>query len=330
MSLFIWISLMLVGLMAIKYHRLLFRIIIARSHNWHGQLIGVEGNISVGKSTLIRTLEKYGFITLPEDVEPGLLGLFYENQFEHAFTLQLNTFYRRSMNILIQRLLHPGRSIIQDRSLIGDLIFGMTHYTCNNMNHRKMAVYLNAAGIGADPKNFRPKGVDKFVYLFANPLRCYQLVQKRGNVDAGIPLSYLTKVHQLHFHTMLYFKANGIDIRFIDWSLFGDARQFIDALAPKFEPMKQNLFINAAGINHAVKLPDGTVDQYLINCSKLDKYEDPDMKNVPEKYLQVIPFDTQQEIVAALSTGKTVHLTNLGCSFVDLFPVMINDVLKAQ
>ena len=69
-----------------------------------------------------------------------------------------------------------------------------------------------------------------FAYLYASPERCKKTVSERKTVDSDIPLEYLRKIHILHFMGALYFKMHGKDVRFIQWTDFGDSKSFMDKM----------------------------------------------------------------------------------------------------
>jgi len=88
--------------------------------SWHpGVIIGVEGNISSGKSTLCLTLQnqvcastQQPIRVMFEEISSTLLQLFYSDHKRYALTLQLTTLQRR-----IDNLIHMRRSVADQRTV---------------------------------------------------------------------------------------------------------------------------------------------------------------------------------------------------------------------
>lgn len=111
----------------------LFAMLAEKSTTHSGVIIGVEGNISSGKSTLCSTLQnqvcqstKQPIRVMFEEISSLLLQLFYSDHKRYALTLQLTTLQRR-----IDNLVHIKKSVAEqknigllDRStMVGDLLF---------------------------------------------------------------------------------------------------------------------------------------------------------------------------------------------------------------
>ncbi len=116
-----------------------------------GLLVGIEGNISSGKSTVCAHLQNgvcgaTGQVTrvMFEQISPLLLKLFYGAASRYAFTLQLTTLQKRIDNIWRMRASCDAESSIGllDRSTMGDLIFAIKQYLDQNIDEPETAVYV--------------------------------------------------------------------------------------------------------------------------------------------------------------------------------------------
>jgi deoxycitidine kinase/deoxyguanosine kinase len=167
-------------------------------------ILSIEGNIGVGKSTLLDLLKSsdYGskkvvFMQEPVDQwsnvrnESGetILSCFYQDPAKYAFTFQVMAFTSRLATFKRVVKENPDcELIVCERSLEADRnIFAQMMRDQGSMEPMVYQVYemLYAATALEFP-------VSNIVYLDASPATCLQRIAKRGRAgEAGIGLDYL-------------------------------------------------------------------------------------------------------------------------------------------
>lgn len=161
-------------------------------------LINIEGNIGVGKTTLLNLLKTSNisnsiFIEEPIYECGNLFNEYYKNPKRYAFTFQHFIRIKRFEN-LIKHINDDNDYIIMDRSLDSDKnVFGQMKYDEHNMNDIEWNIYKlwdNLIKINIPTKT---------IYLKCSPLIALQRIKKRNRIpEQNITLDYLTKIHNYH------------------------------------------------------------------------------------------------------------------------------------
>ena len=173
--------------------------------------IGIAGNIGVGKSTLIETLQKKPYCdmllerypsqyndakvcTFPEQFTDEVLTAFYKNPKKMAFIAQLEF-----LNARLERQTKIGQVrgiIMEDRTLYEDYhIFGKAQKVLNNMTPEEFLVYQ---------RNYRLMTAkvpepDLVVYLRAKSKTLKKRIKTRGRPsEQSIPADYLDLLNGLY------------------------------------------------------------------------------------------------------------------------------------
>lgn len=185
------------------------------------QLISIEGNIGVGKTSLINMLKKSleniaEFILEPVDEwtnivnENGqnLLEIFYNDKLRWSYTFQ-NVAYISRMDKIIDAINNSKKKyIILDRSLEADLnTFAKMLYDEKFISEIEWNAYNKWNNFFC--KHFGNKFVHKILYLRCDPEISYERTCLRNrNSEKSIPLKYLELVHQYHDNWLLEKKNN--------------------------------------------------------------------------------------------------------------------------
>lgn len=188
----------------------IFRLICERRNN-KKLIISIEGNIGVGKSTLLRLLEqKYSkiadFVEEPVGVweeildENGknLLQLYYEDKKRWSYTFQ-NLANVTRLDIIASKLQNSKKPIlILDRSLIADReIFARMLYDKGLMTKLEWGAYQKWNNFYE--KFIAPDEKINIIYLSCSPDKAYSRIQLRGReAEKTIDLEYLESVHKYH------------------------------------------------------------------------------------------------------------------------------------
>jgi len=93
------------------------------------EFICIEGNIGIGKTTLVKKLAGHlGFFAFYEEFEENpFLPLFYEDPEKHALDLELSFLSGRAKQLRRIMQEHPGKSLLSDYSLDKCLLFAQAN-----------------------------------------------------------------------------------------------------------------------------------------------------------------------------------------------------------
>jgi deoxyadenosine/deoxycytidine kinase len=174
------------------------------------KLISIDGNIGSGKSTLLNILktqlvenENIIFLREPVDIwesivdENGtnIIEKFYEDQSKYAFSFQLIAYISRLALLKEAVEKNPDKIIITERSLFTDkYVFAKMLYDSEKIEHINYKIYLQF--FDTFVKDY---GVDKILYIKADPEKCSERILKRGRSgEQNIPLEYLRECDTYH------------------------------------------------------------------------------------------------------------------------------------
>ncbi len=183
--------------------------------------LAIEGNIGVGKSTLLKTLPeelKGDWIALPEraDEDPEFRKLLNEFYQDPNKRVELQSWITHSRIQECQELSND-RHYIFERSFIGDMIFCHANFI---RHERPKGPLLGFYYDAMDAAKRFP--LDAIVYLQASPEVCFERINMRGRgSEAEIPLDYVKYLHSC-YETHLVGIADSLNIPIIrvDWESF--------------------------------------------------------------------------------------------------------------
>jgi deoxyadenosine/deoxycytidine kinase len=172
-------------------------------------IVSIEGNIGVGKSTLLNILRKEldaDFLDEPvkeweaiQDTEgKNILQTYYENIPRWSYTFQNITYITRLKHIVNLIENSRKRFMVLDRSLLADLnIFGQMLYDTGNLNQIEWKCYNLWNNFFETFYGHRV--VQKIVYLRCNPDIAYMRMQLRAREsEKSVSFEYLKTIHQYH------------------------------------------------------------------------------------------------------------------------------------
>lgn len=183
--------------------------------------ICVDGNIGAGKTTFVRSLQKYlkkngvGCQTAEEDMSNKMkvLRLFLDDQKKYAFSFQLMMASER-INIYKASVPSAGKTTIIDRSLIGDYAFASYHHDIGNISDQEWDAYKEMIQKYSDKDFFRVP--EYYIYLKVSPQVAYSRIQDRnrdGEVN-GYDYQYLANISASHEKS---FQEIGVDYIEVKW-----------------------------------------------------------------------------------------------------------------
>jgi deoxyadenosine/deoxycytidine kinase len=162
----------------------------------------IEGNIGVGKSTIIRLLDECGIKTMQEPVESwtscrntdgkNVLENFYEDPQRWAYTFQSIAFRSR-----VRGLDSLAPDSVAERSILTDRrVFAEVARTSGNITNVEWDDYTDWFDWVISKTDQSSQG---FVYLRADPDVCHQRIQGRARAgEGGISIEYLQQLHERH------------------------------------------------------------------------------------------------------------------------------------
>jgi deoxyadenosine/deoxycytidine kinase len=146
-------------------------------------IIGIEGIIGCGKTTLAKELAKrLNYRLLEEPVESNhYLPLFYKEPKKYAFAMQIELLYRRYVmhQLACYESLNtdsPYDGIIMDRTLQGDWVFAQLHTEAGNI----MPIMMETYNKTCDIMSAHMKEPMMIIYLDVNPEIALQRVMQRN------------------------------------------------------------------------------------------------------------------------------------------------------
>lgn len=171
-------------------------------------LISIEGNIGVGKTTILNKLKKKfkNASFLEEDVaewiniydknNDNILNRFYSDMKRNGFMFENFVYINRYMK-LFDEIKKGNEYIFMDRSMNTDMfIFAKIHYEEKNISEIEWKIYNEwYKMINIYLNNFS----QKTIYLFCSPEVALERIKKRGRKEEqNITLEYITKLHNYH------------------------------------------------------------------------------------------------------------------------------------
>ena len=187
---------------------------------------GIEGNIGVGKSTLLKKLKKeignyyqdMPIIYLQEPVEiwesikdennENIIEKFYKNKKKYSFSFQMMALISKLeyLNNIIDK--YNDCIVISDRSVFTDKnIFAKMLYETKDIEEIDYKIYNR--WFDHYTRKVKLTGI---IYLHSEPEICHKRIKERNRNGENIPLEYLQKCHDYHEMWL----NNEKDILFID------------------------------------------------------------------------------------------------------------------
>lgn len=172
-------------------------------------LVFLEGNISAGKSTLIRELKANGYQVWEESVDrltgefveangKNLLQLFYDDMHKYAFKLQIASLTTRWA--LVKEALNSDESIVFiERSHLTDRhSFALNLFELGYITSLEWKIYNSLVNQHVEDSLKYFDGINVlWVYLRASPETSFKRVQERGRPEEkDITLEYLQSLHK--------------------------------------------------------------------------------------------------------------------------------------
>lgn len=122
----------------------------------------------------------------------NVFNKYYKNSKKYAASFQSFVLQTRKPTI---KVTHDSRYSIQERSILGDIIFADANYILGNMNDVEYSCYQYIA----NEEIKRLQHPKKYIYLYTEAKVCYERMHKRNrNGEEQVKLEYLELLEKLH------------------------------------------------------------------------------------------------------------------------------------
>ena len=181
-------------------------------------MIYIEGNIGVGKTTLLDTLREYHFNVITEPVEQWgeILQLYYKNKTKYSFKFQMKillTWLEKFILLNETDLYFTERSLFSGRDIFFDTMC-KNGYVSDKDKCEYYECFDKLVGVSCINKIIKPSA---FIYLKASPEICFKRIQERKRVgEEHITLEYLETLDSCHQKWINEQRENGIPVLEID------------------------------------------------------------------------------------------------------------------
>lgn len=196
--------------------------------SYQKRCIFVEGNISSGKSTLLRNLEHCGYSVFQEGLDvwknryvekngENILGMFYKDMKAWSFTFEVAVMNTRYQTIM-KALESDSDTVIIERSLLTDMkVFAPNLYSMGEMTDMQWVIYedWHTTFLNLVEKLLSECRIT-YVYIRTTPEICFErkIGRDRREEKEVIP-EYLFSIHERH-ETWLNDVDNKNDVRIIN------------------------------------------------------------------------------------------------------------------
>ena len=174
-------------------------------------IVFIQGNISSGKSTLIRNLKAEGHVVYEEPVDKWLneykdesgtnsLELFYQNMKEHAFFFEMLVMRTRWEKIK-EALRNESPLVFIERSFETDTnVFALNLFENKLMNPLQWRLYNELLQDKKDDVEHLFENVEVHqLYLRTDPNICFDRKYIRNRIEErSIPIEYFRIIHEKH------------------------------------------------------------------------------------------------------------------------------------
>lgn len=175
------------------------------------RIVFLEGNISSGKSTLIKGLRNANYVVFEEPAEKwtsdyvdhdgvNSLELFYRDMKAMAFKFEMLAMKTR-WDIIKQALQSESEIVFIERSLLTDInTFALNLYEQNLLDLLEWKIYTDWYKDKIEDVNHLFENVElEFIYLRTDPQICFQRkLERNRNEERHVPLEYFETIHQKH------------------------------------------------------------------------------------------------------------------------------------
>lgn len=212
------------------------------------KIIAIEGNIGVGKTTLIDKLKRYKpisnnsvFVSEPVDIwsntkdEDGksIIDKYYEHKDEWAFPFQLYVYGTRMQRILEtvkqmyktnQTYMFLDRSLYTDKNVFEQMLYDDKYickiqHTIYNLFDDIYNKYIN-------------NSKHMIIYLRCDPNIAYNRIKNRGReAEKSITIKYLKKLHMRHEKLMKEIINNNKNVLILDYNYEIDENTLFKTIA---------------------------------------------------------------------------------------------------
>lgn len=194
-------------------------------------IIYVEGNIGTGKTTLLEILKTYfpnkNNTVIYEPVDQwklvkdengvNLLDKFYSNIQKWSFAFQMNSFISRIHRVMEQRKDDNTVNFVERSIFTDKYCFAENCYESGMMDKIEYDIYCRWHEWLQTAFDVAPNA---YIYLKTDPKISSERITKRSrDEEGGIPIEYLTTLHEKHNKWMDRERERGVPVLELDLSV---------------------------------------------------------------------------------------------------------------
>ena len=175
-------------------------------------VVAIEGLIGCGKSTFCRWIRKNTDALVANESESSLLTAFYENPKRWAFATQIDLLTQRSAMLKTAHKASLKRSIVLDRSVVGDQAFARTQWSVGNMNPDEYRLYNDVHHTLLE----NIEAPDVVLWLDVPIDTALERVKKRGRGEK-IEYTYMIHLANSYENIVRDLDSRGVTVIKIEW-----------------------------------------------------------------------------------------------------------------
>lgn len=189
------------------------------------QLICIEGNIGVGKSTLCNLLanEMGAEAVLEPVLDNPYLEKYYRDPKRYALEMQFWLMSKRfeMHEKAIRHIWKTGQSVVMDRSIYGDWVFAKKNWLDGNIDDIGYGAYIHHREV----MNRYLLAPHVVLFLNAPPETCLDRITERDReCEQRISIDYLRGLDVLHAELIIEMRKRGSFGVEVNWSNYGDVK----------------------------------------------------------------------------------------------------------
>lgn len=175
-------------------------------------VVAVEGLIGCGKSTLCRWIRKNTDALVADESESPLLTSFYSDPKRWAFATQIDLLTQRSAMLKTAHKASLKRSVVLDRSVIGDRAFARTQWSRGNMDPQEYRLYDDVHHTLLESVE-APTAI---LYLDVSIDVALERIKRRNRTE-DVKHVYMIHLAQSYEHILREFDSRGVTVIRIEW-----------------------------------------------------------------------------------------------------------------
>lgn len=182
-------------------------------------VIAIEGGIGAGKSRLARYIRANTETIVIDEAESPLMQMYHEDRVKYAFALQMDLLAQRVTALRsAHRIASHGRSVVLDRSILGDVAFARANWCVGWLSAEEFRIYSEIY----DELMMQIEPPHATLYLSVDPEEANRRAEERDG--EAPPLTYQRELARAHDHVLSDARSRGVRVTREPWGWYSPAR----------------------------------------------------------------------------------------------------------